>query len=286
MEEHARSAGSTAVAERGAKPNVHPLRAARPAGDLDLHLAAAARRLPRADQPAVVDARAPRPGRGAGPRGRRRDDGPDPPRSRLARPRARVSTCGSASTSTASATGAPTRSPPTRAAPTASSRSRRSWSRRARSRRTSTASCKPGAIISLSDVEGQFVLPDPRPERILFISAGSGITPIMAMLRCLEREDALDDVVHLHSAPRRRRRHLRRAAAGDGGAKRGPDAARAAHPGRRRADPPRRPRRALPRLARARDVPLRPGRADRRLQAALGGGGPRGAASTSSASSP
>lgn len=60
---------------------------------------------------------------------------------------------------------------------------------------------KPGAIVSLSDIEGQFVLPAPRPERILFISAGSGITPIMAMLRCLEREDELDDVVHLHSAP-------------------------------------------------------------------------------------
>ncbi len=60
---------------------------------------------------------------------------------------------------------------------------------------------QPGTIISLSDVEGQFVLPDPRPRRILFISAGSGITPIMAMLRCLEREDKVDDVVHLHSAP-------------------------------------------------------------------------------------
>jgi ferredoxin-NADP reductase len=60
---------------------------------------------------------------------------------------------------------------------------------------------KPGTIVSLSDIEGQFVLPDPRPERILFISAGSGITPIMAMLRCLAREDKLDDVVHLHSAP-------------------------------------------------------------------------------------
>ena len=59
----------------------------------------------------------------------------------------------------------------------------------------------PGAIVFLSDVEGQFVLPDPRPERLLFISAGSGITPIMAMLRCLEREGRLDDVVHLHSAP-------------------------------------------------------------------------------------
>jgi stearoyl-CoA 9-desaturase NADPH oxidoreductase len=60
---------------------------------------------------------------------------------------------------------------------------------------------KPGAIVSLSDIEGEFVLPEPRPERILFISAGSGITPIMAMLRCLEREDHLEDVVHLHSAP-------------------------------------------------------------------------------------
>src|SRR6185369_8186206 len=60
---------------------------------------------------------------------------------------------------------------------------------------------RPGAIVSLSDVEGQFVLPDPRPDRLLFISAGSGITPIMAMLRCLDREDSLDDAVHLHSAP-------------------------------------------------------------------------------------
>ncbi len=60
---------------------------------------------------------------------------------------------------------------------------------------------RPGAIVFLSDVEGQFVLPDPRPDRILMISAGSGITPIMAMLRALEREGELDDVVHLHSAP-------------------------------------------------------------------------------------
>ena len=62
---------------------------------------------------------------------------------------------------------------------------------------------RPGQIVFLSDIEGQFVLPEPRPERILFISAGSGITPIMAMLRALEREDKLRDVVHLHSAPTR-----------------------------------------------------------------------------------
>src|SRR5919112_3149443 len=60
---------------------------------------------------------------------------------------------------------------------------------------------KPGTIVVLSDVEGQFVLPDPPPEKLLFISAGSGITPIMAMLRKLDREDELNDAVHLHSAP-------------------------------------------------------------------------------------
>jgi stearoyl-CoA 9-desaturase NADPH oxidoreductase len=60
---------------------------------------------------------------------------------------------------------------------------------------------RPGTIVVLSDVEGQFVLPDPRPDKLLFISAGSGITPIMAMLRFLDREDELKDAVHLHSAP-------------------------------------------------------------------------------------
>jgi ferredoxin-NADP reductase len=59
---------------------------------------------------------------------------------------------------------------------------------------------RPGVIVRLSDVEGTFKLPDPPPERILFISAGSGITPIMSMLRELDRRDRLDDVVLLHSA--------------------------------------------------------------------------------------
>src|SRR3954449_3503881 len=58
---------------------------------------------------------------------------------------------------------------------------------------------RPGSIVSLGGVEGEFVLPDPLPEKLLFISAGSGITPIMSMLRSLEHQDALDDVVHLHS---------------------------------------------------------------------------------------
>ena len=32
------------------------------------------------------------------------------------------------------------------------------------------------------------------------MSAGSGITPVMSMLRHLDRCGAMDDVVHLHSA--------------------------------------------------------------------------------------
>jgi ferredoxin-NADP reductase len=59
---------------------------------------------------------------------------------------------------------------------------------------------RPGAIVRLGGVEGTFVLPETVPERLLFISAGSGVTPIMSMLRHLEGEGALRDVVHLHSA--------------------------------------------------------------------------------------
>ncbi len=57
---------------------------------------------------------------------------------------------------------------------------------------------KPGAIVRLGGVEGTFVLPDPLPPRLLFISAGSGITPIMSMLRHLAGREELRDVVHLH----------------------------------------------------------------------------------------
>ena len=59
---------------------------------------------------------------------------------------------------------------------------------------------KPGTIVRLGGVEGTFVLPDRVPERLLFVSAGSGITPIMSMLRSLDGDGGLRDVVHLHSA--------------------------------------------------------------------------------------
>ncbi len=57
-----------------------------------------------------------------------------------------------------------------------------------------------GDIVRLGGVEGTFVLPDPPPRELLFISAGSGITPIMSMLRSLDRDHALADAVHIHSS--------------------------------------------------------------------------------------
>jgi ferredoxin-NADP reductase len=59
---------------------------------------------------------------------------------------------------------------------------------------------RPGDVVRLGGVEGIFVLPDPAPQKLLFISAGSGITPIMSMVRSLHRSDAIDDVVHIHSS--------------------------------------------------------------------------------------
>jgi len=59
---------------------------------------------------------------------------------------------------------------------------------------------RPGTIVSLGGVEGEFVLPEELPEKLLFISAGSGITPIMSMLRNLDQRGELSDVVLLHSA--------------------------------------------------------------------------------------
>jgi ferredoxin-NADP reductase len=56
-----------------------------------------------------------------------------------------------------------------------------------------------GSTVFLGDVEGTFTLPEERPEKAFMLSAGSGITPIMSMIRGLAREDALTDVVHIHS---------------------------------------------------------------------------------------
>ena len=63
-----------------------------------------------------------------------------------------------------------------------------------------TRQAEVGSMVFLGEAEGEFRLPDALPQRALFISAGSGVTPIWSMLRDLERRDALADVVHLHSS--------------------------------------------------------------------------------------
>lgn len=56
-----------------------------------------------------------------------------------------------------------------------------------------------GTIVQLDQAAGEFILPESRPHKILFVTAGSGITPVMGMLRNCVTE--LDDVVVVHSAP-------------------------------------------------------------------------------------
>jgi ferredoxin-NADP reductase len=59
----------------------------------------------------------------------------------------------------------------------------------------------PGTYLSLGLPQGDFVLPDACPTRTLFITAGSGITPIMSMLRSYASRGSLPSIVHLHYAP-------------------------------------------------------------------------------------
>ncbi|MHA6796051.1 ferredoxin reductase [Pseudonocardia bannensis] len=40
-----------------------------------------------------------------------------------------------------------------------------------------------GTVLRLAPPAGEFVLPEPTPEKLLFVTAGSGITPVMGMLR-------------------------------------------------------------------------------------------------------
>lgn len=63
------------------------------------------------------------------------------------------------------------------------------------------AGVEPGTIVRLAAPQGNFVLPDPAPASILFLTAGSGITPVISMLRTLVRRNQIGDIAHLHSAP-------------------------------------------------------------------------------------
>lgn len=78
----------------------------------------------------------------------------------------------------------------------------------------------PGTVVRLAAPRGDFVLPEPPPASILFLTAGSGLTPVLAMLRTMKRRNQIGpggagggsalggggalggvDIVHVHSAP-------------------------------------------------------------------------------------
>jgi stearoyl-CoA 9-desaturase NADPH oxidoreductase len=57
---------------------------------------------------------------------------------------------------------------------------------------------QPGDLVHLAQAAGEFTLPASLPARTLFVTAGSGITPVMGMLR--SHLGDLSDVVVVHSA--------------------------------------------------------------------------------------
>ncbi|GAC1444716.1 MAG: NADPH oxidoreductase [Mycobacteriales bacterium] len=58
-------------------------------------------------------------------------------------------------------------------------------------------SARPGTVVELHQATGDFVVPAEVPSKALFVTAGSGITPVMGILRGSQ----LPDVVLVHSAP-------------------------------------------------------------------------------------
>jgi ferredoxin-NADP reductase len=58
----------------------------------------------------------------------------------------------------------------------------------------------PGHVLELTAPEGQFTLPSVIPEKLLMISAGSGITPVMSMLRHLVAVRSGAQITFLHFA--------------------------------------------------------------------------------------
>ncbi len=59
---------------------------------------------------------------------------------------------------------------------------------------------EPGTMVHLSQAEGDFVLPDHVPDHVVFVSGGSGITPVMSMLRSLQRRTHRGRVTFVHYA--------------------------------------------------------------------------------------
>ncbi|MDT5138695.1 MAG: stearoyl-CoA 9-desaturase oxidoreductase [Mycobacterium sp.] len=59
-----------------------------------------------------------------------------------------------------------------------------------------------GTVVQLGQATGEFILGNQPPAKLLFLTAGSGITPVMGMLRNMAAlGDRTPDVVVVHSAP-------------------------------------------------------------------------------------
>lgn len=61
------------------------------------------------------------------------------------------------------------------------------------------AYAKPGTVVRLAAPAGDFYLPEPVPARLAFVTAGSGVTPVISMLRDLSRRNVKTEVEHIHS---------------------------------------------------------------------------------------
>jgi stearoyl-CoA 9-desaturase NADPH oxidoreductase len=59
----------------------------------------------------------------------------------------------------------------------------------------------PGTMVRLAAPSGEFTLPNPPPAKMLFLVGGSGITPVMSMLRTLGRRQTMPDVLLVYSSP-------------------------------------------------------------------------------------
>lgn len=59
---------------------------------------------------------------------------------------------------------------------------------------------RPGFYLSLSQPEGAFLKPASDIQKVLFLTAGSGITPVMSMLRSMVLTRSTQDIVHIHYA--------------------------------------------------------------------------------------
>jgi ferredoxin-NADP reductase len=57
-----------------------------------------------------------------------------------------------------------------------------------------------GDVLTLGAPAGDFVLPGPAHAHLLLVSGGSGVTPVMSMLRDLASRDEVRDVVFIHCA--------------------------------------------------------------------------------------